>query len=158
MSLIHHRFAAVPLPPGEGLGEEILSQKGEMNMAMIKCDKCGALLDPKGIQVRKRTGEEIEAQYFRCRRCGKEYIITVTDGKLRRMLQKIRRDARAIRMVKMTPQEREKRIRKLESRKKNAREYEKTIKEKYMEGILNGKGTADGTEADGQAGVQRGES
>ena len=127
-------------------------------MPMIQCDACKAMLDPKGIQVRKRTGEELEVQYFRCRRCGKEYIITVTDGKLRRMLQKIRRDARAIRMVKMTPQERKKRIRKLESRKKNAQEYEKTIKAKYMEEMRHGKGAADGTEADGQAGVQRGES
>ena len=127
-------------------------------MAMIKCDKCGALMDPKGIQIRKKTGEEIEVQYFRCLRCGEEYIVTVTDGKLRRMQQKIRRDARAIRTVKMTPQERAKRIRKLESRKRNAQEYEKTIKRAYMEEMRHGKGAADGTEADGEDGLQRGES
>lgn len=128
-------------------------------MPMIQCDACGAMLDPKGIQVRKRDQEEIEVKYFRCRRCGKEYIIMVTDGKLRRMLQKIRRDARAIRMVKMTPQERKKRIRKLESRKTNAREYEKKLKAEYLEEMQNEQDEKQsGNEGAGTEGVQPGES
>ena len=124
-------------------------------MVMMQCDACGAMMDPKGLTVReKKQEDELEVSYIRCGRCGKEYVISVTDGKLRRMQKKIRRDARAIRAVKMTQEEKNRRIRKLGSRKKNAEEYGAKLKAQYLEAMADdAEGKTEQSEMEDRAGV-----
>lgn len=52
---------------------------------IVKCDRCGRNLkiDPRY----KRVGD-LEYRYFRCRRCGAVYVVSVTDGALRQEIKR----------------------------------------------------------------------
>ena len=49
------------------------------------CDKCGK--NTKINHKYKRVGE-LEYRYFRCKRCGEVYVISVTDEELRKEIKK----------------------------------------------------------------------
>lgn len=57
-------------------------------MAMIKCDSCGAMMDPKGLKIHKRVEGELEIKSFFCQKCGREYIGVITNEEIRGDIRK----------------------------------------------------------------------
>ena len=56
----------------------------EERKTIIKCDNCGTKMSQ---EIQKRTHGDIEITYLFCEECCSEYVITVTDSKLRTMLK-----------------------------------------------------------------------
>lgn len=53
---------------------------------VVYCDKCGNKLIPK---IEKKKDEDLEITSFRCDNCGKEYIVCVTDERVREDQKKL---------------------------------------------------------------------
>ena len=51
---------------------------------IIKCDNCDSTMSK---EIQKRTHGDIEITYLYCKECCAEYVITVTDSKLRKMIK-----------------------------------------------------------------------
>ena len=109
-------------------------------MAIIKCDRCGAMLDPRGIRKQHRTEGELEIDVFFCGKCGVEYIGFISDRKIRGMIQEIQDQRRVIRIMEQKKM-REKSIRKarkkLDDMKKSALKLEAELKRRYEEGKIH---------------------
>ncbi|MBQ9269690.1 MAG: hypothetical protein IJ206_09270 [Oscillospiraceae bacterium] len=106
-------------------------------MAMVRCDACGAMLDPKGFRKRHRTEGDLEIDFFTCGRCGKEYIGFLSDGDLRQMLWRIRRKRLKIRLMIQKGFRRgaiRKEEKALERMRKRAIQKEQNLKRRYEEG------------------------
>lgn len=125
-------------------------------MAIIKCDRCGAMLDPRGIRKQHRTEGELEIDVFFCGKCGVEYIGFISDRKIRGMIQEIQDQRRVIRIMEQKKM-REKSIRKakgkLESIKKSALQLEENLKRRYEEGKIHDTKTAAGAGQENPSGI-----
>ena len=51
----------------------------------VRCDTCGCAFTPEFLTQRE---EEIEYTFFRCAYCGKAYMVSITDEKLRQDIAK----------------------------------------------------------------------
>lgn len=63
----------------------------------VKCDKCRTILKDITPKVKKKG--DIEYTYFKCHKCGKLYMVSVTDGKLRKQIKKYQLMAARIRTL-----------------------------------------------------------
>ena len=129
-----------------------------MAKAMIRCDECGAILDPKGLKNKHRTEGDLEITFFQCGRCGKEYIGFITDSDLREDVKKVHRQNALVRLMKqkkMTKKSIQKEEAKLERMRRRALKREQELKTAYQSGG-DGHGQADkaGTETGDPEGVQ----
>ena len=107
---------------------------------MIKCDSCGAMIDPKGFLKRHRVEGELEIDAFACGKCGKEYIGFISDREMRGKIQEIQSQQRVI-CIMIQNKMREKSIRKarkkLDDMKKSAMKLEAELKRRYEEGKIH---------------------
>ena len=127
-------------------------------MAIVKCDACGALLDPKGFRKRHRTEGELEIDFFTCGKCGKEYIGFVSDQALRAQVVKIRGQQAKIHLM-IRKNLRQKAIRKeekaLDRMRARALKREQALKRQYEErGGSFGQAETPGPQAADPEGVQ----
>lgn len=107
---------------------------------MIKCDSCGAMIDPKGFLKRHRVEGELEIDAFACGKCGKEYIGFISNREMRGKIQEIQSQQRVIRIMiqnKMREKSIRKARRKLDDMKKSALKLEAELKRRYEEGIIH---------------------
>lgn len=49
----------------------------------VKCDNCGANI---GYDVKCRAIGDVEVMYLQCQDCLSEYVVSITDSKLRKMI------------------------------------------------------------------------
>ena len=69
---------------------------------MIICDNCKAEVSEE--QLKKRFGD-IEITYLECKECCTEYVITVTDSKLRKMLEHTSETEKILRRMSLDQKE-----------------------------------------------------
>ena len=55
------------------------------NDKCVRCDACGCAFTPEFLMQREN---EIEYTFFRCTYCGKAYMVSITDEKLRQDIAK----------------------------------------------------------------------
>ena len=107
---------------------------------MIKCDACGAMIDPKGFLKRHRVEGELEIDAFACGKCGKEYIGFISNREMRGKIREIQSQQRVIRMMiqnKMREKSIRKARKKLDDMKKSALKLEAELKRRYEEGKIH---------------------
>lgn len=123
---------------------------------MIKCDSCGAMIDPKGFLKRHRVEGELEIDAFACGKCGKEYIGFISDREMRGKIQEIQSQQRVI-CIMIQNKMREKSIRKarkkLDDMKKSAMKLEAELKRRYEEGKIHDTKTAAGAGQENPSGI-----
>lgn len=123
---------------------------------MIKCDSCGAMIDPKGFLKRHRVEGELEIDAFACGKCGKEYIGFISDREMRGKIQEIQSQQRVI-CIMIQNKMREKSIRKarkkLDDMKKSALKLEAELKRRYEEGKIHDTKTAAGAGQENPSGI-----
>lgn len=123
---------------------------------MIKCDSCGAMIDPKGFLKRHRVEGELEIDAFACGKCGKEYIGFISDREMRGKIQEIQSQQRVI-CIMIQNKMREKSIRKarkkLDDMKKSALKLEAELKRRYEEGKIHEQKTAAGAGQENPSGI-----
>lgn len=116
---------------------------------IIKCDNCDSTVSK---EIQKRTYGDIEITYLFCEECYSEYVITVTDSKLRQMInsenevqEEIKRLHKASheeyklcvkqkqknRVLKNTQKSQNKLMKKYEELKKKSKEYHDELKRLY---------------------------
>lgn len=103
-------------------------------MAMIKCDKCGGMNDPKGFRKKHRTEGELEIDSFFCGSCGAEYIAFISDMELRAMISNIKRENLALKLMqqkKMTQKSIREKERQINKLRLQALDREKMLKNRY---------------------------
>ncbi|MDE6616404.1 MAG: hypothetical protein K2K35_07535 [Lachnospiraceae bacterium] len=52
---------------------------------VVVCNKCNKMVN---IKPRNKTVGNIEYSYFKCKRCGETYVISVTDENLRQSIER----------------------------------------------------------------------
>lgn len=59
----------------------------------IRCDECNEKINTESVKiVDKWIGDGVRRKFFRCPKCGCEYTIAYTDGKIRELSKKDERD------------------------------------------------------------------
>ena len=125
-------------------------------MTMIKCDSCGAMIDPKGFLKRHRVEGELEIDAFACGKCGKEYIGFISDREMRGKIQEIQSQQRVICIMiqnKMREKSIQKARKKLDDMKKSALKLETELKRRYEEGKIHDTKTAAGAGQENPSGL-----
>ena len=97
-----------------------MEQNEERN---IRCDACGCAFEPEALT--EQDGD-IEFTFFRCGYCGKAYMVSVTDSKLRESIAEYVRLAEANRKERLS-ERRQRRMQKLKAENvRMARELRRT--------------------------------
>jgi predicted RNA-binding Zn-ribbon protein involved in translation (DUF1610 family) len=65
-------------------------------MNFWQCERCGWKSPVEGIQVKEREEGDLQVKFFACSKCGKEYVIQVTDTELRRRVNVLQRKYNAL--------------------------------------------------------------
>lgn len=69
-------------------------------MSLIKCESCGKHIQSSQVAVRdKQIKPGIQKKVWKCPHCKHEYLITVTDKKVRRMMQDNKKDRERIKGI-----------------------------------------------------------
>jgi len=71
-----------------------------MARTMVRCDECGAVLDPKGLKNRTRTEGELTITFFQCMKCGKEYVALVMNPELEQVVKDLKKQRMKVRLMK----------------------------------------------------------
>ena len=97
----------------------------------VRCDACGCAFAPKALS--ERDGD-IEYTFFRCDYCGKAYMVSVTDSKLRESI------ARYVRLAKTNEKERlsERRQRRMQKLKAANVRMARELRRTYLKEDSNG--------------------
>jgi len=91
----------------------------------VHCDACGCAFEPKALT--EKDGD-VEYTFFRCDFCGKAYIVSVTDGELRKSIGEYVRLAEQNRAERL-PERRQRRMQKL---KAHNVQKERELRSRYL--------------------------
>lgn len=87
--------------------------------AAVCCDACNTLFSP---QIETARDGELEFMFYRCPSCGRNYLITVTDAKLRRHIAEYGALARKASRQRLTKKELQRAKKLLKSNVERSRE------------------------------------
>lgn len=107
-------------------------------MNFWQCEGCGWKSPVEGIKAKEQEEGELQVKYFTCSKCGKKYVIQVTNVELRKRIETLNRKYKALvlraKTRKFSQREIDRARKKLEVyRGKLMRDLDK-MKKEYLEG------------------------
>lgn len=113
----------------------------KMEQKTIICDACGKEIDYANTDSTRTIAKDAEnrdviEQFFTCQNCGAHYTIMVIDNKMKIMIQKRKQLQKQIKLhqsIKSGENAFRKIMRKDETLKRQQKEYQKILKEKYRD-------------------------
>lgn len=111
----------------------------------IRCDKCGAEIEIAKITgtriiARDRHGFPVQEQYFKCQNCGRHYTVYITDRQMELLTHRrygIHRQIMLCRTIGKTEETIRKLIERNDELKRQQKELEAELKEKYKKECEN---------------------
>lgn len=112
-----------------------------MEQKIIICDACGKEIDYKNTLSTRTIAKDAEKrdvieQYFACPNCGAHYTVMVIDSKMKIMIQRRKQLQKQIKLhqsIKSGENAFRKIMRQDEMMKRQQKEYQKILKEKYRD-------------------------
>jgi uncharacterized Fe-S cluster-containing protein len=65
-------------------------------MNFWQCEGCGWKSPVEGIKVKEQEEGELQVKYFTCSKCGKKYVVQVTNVELRKRIETLNRKYKAL--------------------------------------------------------------